>query len=78
MKKVYESCKGKVDVENRAKYTIYDYSNESWLIDCTSAYLGESKKVYISKNLLKENNFNNWSYIKDLIDYLERTKNDIN
>ena len=74
MKKVYESYQGNVDVENRTKYTIYDYSNESWLIDCTSAYLGESKKVYISKNLLKENNFNNWSYIKDLIDYLERIK----
>lgn len=70
MKKIYESHKGKVDVEHRTKYIIYDHTNKSWRIDCISAYLGESKIVYISKDLLKEESFRDWSYIKDLIDYL--------
>lgn len=70
MKKIYESSTEKVNVDNRTKYIIYDYSEKNWLIDCISAYLGESKRVYISKDLLKENQFSDWSYIKDLIDYL--------
>ena len=70
MKKVYESYEGKVDVDHRTKYIIYDHTNKNWRIDCISAYLGESKRVYISKDLLKENQFSDWSYIKDLIDYL--------